>query len=120
MKIELLNGSIWQCVGSDNYNSLVGANPVGGLIGYADLAFIQADADIINTGKISSMGSNTSMGAGGLIGYGIDTSIISRNGMLQNKGEVTAAITSVGGIGGHMTSSDKLFAVYRFRPYREV
>ena len=26
--------------------------------------------------------------------------------MLQNKGEVTAAITSVGGIGGHMTSSD--------------
>ena len=79
---------------------------VGGLIGYADPASIQADADIINTGKISSMGSNTSMGAGGLIGYGIDTSIISRNGMLQNKGEVTAAITSVGGIGGHMTSSD--------------
>ena len=29
MKIELKNGSIWQCVGSDNYNSLVGANPVG-------------------------------------------------------------------------------------------
>lgn len=29
MKIELINGSIWQCVGSDNYNSLVGANPVG-------------------------------------------------------------------------------------------
>lgn len=29
MKIELANGSIWQCVGSDNYNSLVGANPVG-------------------------------------------------------------------------------------------
>ncbi len=29
MKIELLNGSIWQCVGSDNYDSLVGANPVG-------------------------------------------------------------------------------------------
>lgn len=26
--------------------------------------------------------------------------------MLQNKGEVTAAITSVGGIGGHMTSPD--------------
>lgn len=70
------------------------------------LQSIQADADIINTGKISSMGSNTSMGAGGLIGYGIDISIISRNGMLQNKGEVTAAITSVGGIGGHMTSSD--------------
>lgn len=29
MKIELKNGSIWQCVGSDNYDSLVGANPVG-------------------------------------------------------------------------------------------
>ncbi len=29
MKIELLCGSIWQCVGSDNYNALVGANPVG-------------------------------------------------------------------------------------------
>lgn len=79
---------------------------VGGLIGYADSASIQADEDIINTGKISSMGSNTSRGAGGLIGYGNDTSIISRNGMLQNKGEVTAAITGVGGIGGHLTSYD--------------
>ena len=29
MKIELVNGSIWQCVGSDNYNSLVGTNPLG-------------------------------------------------------------------------------------------
>lgn len=29
MKIELINGSIWQCVGSDNYNALVGGNPVG-------------------------------------------------------------------------------------------
>lgn len=29
MKIELANGSIWQCVGSDNFDSLVGANPVG-------------------------------------------------------------------------------------------
>lgn len=29
MKIELVNGSIWQCVGSDNYDSLVGANPIG-------------------------------------------------------------------------------------------
>ncbi len=29
MKIELLNGSIWQVVGSDNYDRLVGANPVG-------------------------------------------------------------------------------------------
>ncbi|MDE2105366.1 MAG: hypothetical protein KGL39_49525 [Patescibacteria group bacterium] len=29
MKIELVNGSIWQLVGSDNYDSLVGSNPVG-------------------------------------------------------------------------------------------
>ena len=29
MRIELVNGSIWQVVGSDNYDSLVGANPVG-------------------------------------------------------------------------------------------
>lgn len=29
MKITLKNGSVWQCVGSDNYNALVGANPVG-------------------------------------------------------------------------------------------
>lgn len=29
MKIEFWNGSIWQCVGSDNYNALVGSNPVG-------------------------------------------------------------------------------------------
>lgn len=29
MRIELKNGSIWQVVGSDNYNSLVGSNPVG-------------------------------------------------------------------------------------------
>ena len=29
MKIEFKNGSIWQCVGSDNYDSLVGTNPVG-------------------------------------------------------------------------------------------
>lgn len=29
MKLELDNGSIWQVVGSDNYNSLMGANPVG-------------------------------------------------------------------------------------------
>jgi hypothetical protein len=28
MKIELVNGSIWQLVGSDNFDSLVGANPV--------------------------------------------------------------------------------------------
>ena len=29
MKIELQCGSIWQLAGSDNYNSLIGANPVG-------------------------------------------------------------------------------------------
>ena len=29
MKLELINGSIWQVVGSDNYNSLMGSNPVG-------------------------------------------------------------------------------------------
>ena len=29
MKIELSNGSIWQIIGADNYDSLVGPNPVG-------------------------------------------------------------------------------------------
>lgn len=29
MKLELVGGSIWQVVGSDNYDALVGANPVG-------------------------------------------------------------------------------------------
>ena len=29
MMIELTNGSIWQVVGSDNYDALVGTNPVG-------------------------------------------------------------------------------------------
>jgi len=29
MQIELKNGSIWQCVGSDNYDRLVGSNPYG-------------------------------------------------------------------------------------------
>lgn len=29
MLIELMNGSIWQMAGSDNYDSLVGSNPVG-------------------------------------------------------------------------------------------
>ena len=29
MMLELTNGSIWQCVGSDNYDSLVGTNPRG-------------------------------------------------------------------------------------------
>lgn len=38
MKIELKNGSIWQCVGSDNYDSLVGANPVGVIFSEYSLA----------------------------------------------------------------------------------
>lgn len=29
MRIRFRNGSTWYCVGSDNYNSLVGSNPVG-------------------------------------------------------------------------------------------
>lgn len=29
MMLELKNGSIWQCVGSDNYDALVGTNPRG-------------------------------------------------------------------------------------------
>jgi phage terminase large subunit len=29
MKISFKNGSIWQCVGSDNYDTLVGTNPIG-------------------------------------------------------------------------------------------
>ncbi len=29
MKLQLVNGSVWQLCGSDNYNSLVGSNPVG-------------------------------------------------------------------------------------------
>ncbi|MFH2076066.1 MAG: hypothetical protein ABIJ57_12095, partial [Pseudomonadota bacterium] len=29
MKIELRSGSIWQIIGADNYDSVVGANPVG-------------------------------------------------------------------------------------------
>ena len=29
MKLTLRNGSVWQVVGSDNYNALVGSNPVG-------------------------------------------------------------------------------------------
>jgi len=29
MKIEFVNGSIWQIIGADNYDSLVGPNPVG-------------------------------------------------------------------------------------------
>ncbi len=29
MKISLINGSVWQIIGADNYDSLVGPNPVG-------------------------------------------------------------------------------------------
>lgn len=29
MKITLVNGSIWQAIGADNYDAVVGANPVG-------------------------------------------------------------------------------------------
>ena len=29
MKIEMINGSIWQIVGADNYDAVVGANPIG-------------------------------------------------------------------------------------------
>ena len=29
MKLKLFNGSVWQCLGSDNYDSAVGANPLG-------------------------------------------------------------------------------------------
>ena len=29
MKIELVSGSIWQIIGADNYDSLVGPNPIG-------------------------------------------------------------------------------------------
>jgi len=29
MKIELIDGSVWQIIGADNYDSLVGPNPVG-------------------------------------------------------------------------------------------
>jgi len=29
MLIELKNGSMWQCVGADNYDALIGSNPIG-------------------------------------------------------------------------------------------
>ncbi len=38
MQIELKNGSIWQCVGSDNYDRLVGANPFGVIFSEYSLA----------------------------------------------------------------------------------
>ena len=42
MKINLLCGSTWQCVGSDNYNSLMGANPVGVVFSEYSIAKPQA------------------------------------------------------------------------------
>lgn len=38
MKIELTNGSVWQVVGSDNYNHLVGSNPIGVVMSEYSLA----------------------------------------------------------------------------------
>jgi hypothetical protein len=29
MKINLINGSVWQAIGADNYDAVVGANPIG-------------------------------------------------------------------------------------------
>lgn len=42
MKLELTNGSIWQVVGSDNYNSLMGASPRGVVLSEWSLAKPQA------------------------------------------------------------------------------
>lgn len=42
MKIVFKNGSIWQCVGSDNYDSLVGTNPVGLIMSEYSIADPQA------------------------------------------------------------------------------
>jgi hypothetical protein len=42
MKIELLTGSIWQVLGSDNYNSYVGSPPVGVVLSEWALADPQA------------------------------------------------------------------------------
>lgn len=42
MKIELINGSIWQVLGSDNYNSYVGSPPVGVVLSEWALADPQA------------------------------------------------------------------------------
>ena len=38
MKIELYNGAIWQIVGSDNYDHLVGSNPIGVVMSEYSLA----------------------------------------------------------------------------------
>ena len=42
MKIELVNGSIWQPVGADNFNSLVGSNPVH--VTYSEYALMNPKA----------------------------------------------------------------------------
>ena len=42
MKIELVNGSIWQPVGADNFNSLVGSNPVH--VTYSEYAIMNPQA----------------------------------------------------------------------------
>ena len=42
MKIELINGSIWQPVGADNFNSLVGSNPVH--VTYSEYAIMNPKA----------------------------------------------------------------------------
>jgi phage terminase large subunit len=42
MKIELRSGSFWQVVGSDNFNSLVGANPRG--VVFSEYALTDPDA----------------------------------------------------------------------------
>lgn len=42
MKIELNNGSVWQLAGSDNYNSLVGAPPMG--VVFSEWALSKPDA----------------------------------------------------------------------------
>lgn len=42
MRLEFANGSAWQVVGSDNYDSLVGSNPVGVVMSEYSLAVPQA------------------------------------------------------------------------------
>ncbi len=42
MKLEIAGGSVWQVVGSDNYDQLVGANPIG--IVFSEYALADPDA----------------------------------------------------------------------------
>lgn len=42
MKIELINGSVWQIVGADNFDSLVGSNPVH--VTYSEYALMSPKA----------------------------------------------------------------------------